>query len=147
MASPKATVSMLYQCPAPLVFDAFAHSETITRFWLARSSGPLGEGAKVRWDFMIASASDTITVTMFERGEHLAFTWSDGGAVAMIFQDLGNDLSSLSITATGMSSWEDAVGTAEGFTIVLCDLKTLLESGVSANLVRDKAALIMRQSS
>jgi hypothetical protein len=34
------------------------------------------------------------------------------------------------------------VNATEGFTIVLCDLKTLLESGRSANLVRSKAALI-----
>lgn len=33
-------------------------------------------------------------------------------------------------------------GATEGFSIVLCDLKTLLESGRSAGLVRDKARLI-----
>jgi hypothetical protein len=38
----------------------------------------------------------------------------------------------------------EATGTIEGFSIVLCDLKTLLESGNSANLVRDKAELITR---
>ena len=32
----------------------------------------------------------------------------------------------------------------EGFSIVLCDLKTLLETGTSAGLVRDKAELISR---
>ena len=39
---------------------------------------------------------------------------------------------------------EQATGTIEGFTLVLCDLKTLLESGNSAHLVRDKAELISR---
>ena len=34
------------------------------------------------------------------------------------------------------------VGATEGFSIVLCDLRTLLETGRSANLVRDKAELI-----
>ena len=37
-----------------------------------------------------------------------------------------------------------ATDTIEGFSIVLCDLKTLLETGRSANLVRDKAELIAR---
>jgi hypothetical protein len=37
-----------------------------------------------------------------------------------------------------------ATNTIEGFSIVLCDLKTLLETGRSANLVRDKAELITR---
>ena len=35
-----------------------------------------------------------------------------------------------------------AVNVVEGFSIVFCDLKTLLETGSSANLVRDKAELI-----
>jgi hypothetical protein len=35
-----------------------------------------------------------------------------------------------------------ATNVIEGFSIVFCDLKTLLESGASANLVRDKAVLI-----
>lgn len=37
---------------------------------------------------------------------------------------------------------DEIVNATEGFSIVLCDLKTLLETGHSANLVRDKAALI-----
>jgi len=45
---------------------------------------------------------------------------------------------------TGEGILEQATATIEGFSIVLCDLKTLLESGASANLVRDKAELISR---
>jgi hypothetical protein len=37
---------------------------------------------------------------------------------------------------------EEVATTTEGYSIVLCDLKTLLETGRSANLVKDKAALI-----
>ena len=51
------------------------------------------------------------------------------------------------MTAAGFKG-EDAVAqvvnATEGFSIVLCDLKTLLESGRSANLVKDKAELIHR---
>ncbi len=46
------------------------------------------------------------------------------------------------VVASGFKEVAQAVGAAEGFSIVLCDLKTLLESGTSANLVRDKAELI-----
>jgi hypothetical protein len=42
----------------------------------------------------------------------------------------------------GSNAALQAVGTTEGFSIVLCDLKTLLEAGRSANLVKDKATLI-----
>src|SRR5688572_11722281 len=51
------------------------------------------------------------------------------------------------VEATGFKG-EDAVAQVvnaiEGFSIVLCDLKTLLESGRSANLVTDKAELVHR---
>jgi len=51
------------------------------------------------------------------------------------------------VQATGFKG-EDAVAqvvnATEGFSIVLCDLKTLLESGRSANLVTDKAELVHR---
>ena len=39
----------------------------------------------------------------------------------------------------------DALGATEGFAIVLCDLKSLLEQGVSGGMVRDKARLIAAQ--
>ena len=35
-----------------------------------------------------------------------------------------------------------AVNATEGFTIVACDLKSLLETGRSGNMARDKAVLI-----
>ena len=42
----------------------------------------------------------------------------------------------------GADALAQAAKTVEGFAIVLCDLKTLLETGDSAHLVRDKAELI-----
>jgi hypothetical protein len=40
------------------------------------------------------------------------------------------------------SGIDQVVNATKGFSIVVCDLKTLIENGRSANLVRDKAALI-----
>jgi hypothetical protein len=51
----------------------------------------------------------------------------------------------VAIEASGFGG-DDPIGSivdaTEGFSIVLCDLKTLLETGRSANLVKDKAELI-----
>jgi uncharacterized protein YndB with AHSA1/START domain len=47
----KARVSMLINRPADEVLDAFTDPETITRFWLRSSSGPLAPGATVHWTF------------------------------------------------------------------------------------------------
>ena len=67
---------------------------------------------------------------------------ADGNRVNMVFEARGNGATHLAVEVTGLEN-ESAVGNAtEGFCIVLCDLKTLLESGRSANLVRDRAELI-----
>jgi hypothetical protein len=48
------------------------------------------------------------------------------------------------VIVTGFSEENPApvVPTTEGFAIVLCDFKSLLETGTSAGMVRDKALLI-----
>jgi hypothetical protein len=65
----------------------------------------------------------------------------------MSFVALDGGATQVSVAVSGFAGagmLEQATGTIEGFSIVLCDLKTLLESGNSANLVRDKAELITR---
>ena len=46
----------------------------------------------------------------------------------------------------GRKAVAEAVATTEGFAIVLCDLKSLLETGKSGGMVRDKAVLIAAAS-
>ena len=134
------------------MFDAFVTPERLTQFWLARASGPLAKDAKVEWHFMVPGAIASVAVTAFEPPRHLAFDWP-GMHVEMRFDHYvqdgnGDDAAAtrVAVHVTGFAgddAVEQAVGTTEGFTTVLCDLKTLLESGRSAGLVRDKAALIM----
>jgi hypothetical protein len=57
----------------------------------------------------------------------------------------GNRATRVAVEVTGFkddNGVDSIVNATEGFSIVLCDLKTLLETGHSANLVRDKAELI-----
>jgi uncharacterized protein YndB with AHSA1/START domain len=137
--------SMLIRKPPLVVFDAFANPATITRFWLAATTGPLAPGATVTWQFMVPGATDAVTVQRFEPGRHLAFRWGGGIEVAMEFELYEAEATRISVICAGFDEREllaQATGTIEGFAIVLCDLKTLLETGRSANLVRDKAELI-----
>ena len=64
----------------------------------------------------------------------------------MRFETFGSEETIVRIAARnfGEAGADAAIATTEGFAIVLCDLKTLLEQGCSANLVQDKAALIAR---
>jgi uncharacterized protein YndB with AHSA1/START domain len=137
-----AQASMLIRRPPAEVFDAFVNPETITKFWLESTTGPLEKGAQVRWHFMVPGATETVTVTAFESPKRIAFDWSDGNSVNLVFEARGDAATRLAVEASGLQDESEAVNATEGFSIVLCDLKTLLESGRSANLVRDKAELI-----
>jgi len=145
MTHPTAACSMLIRRPVADVFGAFVDPGTITSFWLESTTGPLAKGARVAWRFLVPGATETVTVTAFDDQKRIAFDWSDGISVDMAFQAFSENATRLSVQASGFrgqSAEASAVNATEGFTIVLCDLKTLLETGRSANLVRDKAELI-----
>ena len=137
--------SMLIRRPVAEVFRAFVEPSMITRFWLEATTGPLAKGAQVTWRFLVPGATETVTVTAFDDQKRIAFDWSDGISVSMTFEPYGKNSTTLAVKATGFRGKTPeaaAVDATEGFTIVLCDLKTLLETGQSAGLVRDKAELI-----
>ena len=137
-----AQASMLIRRPVAEVFDAFVRPETITKFWLESTSGPLKKGARVKWHFMVPGATEDVTVTAFEDQRRIAFDWSGGNSVKLVFEAQGNVAARITAEVSGLESEHAAVNATEGFSIVLCDLKTLLENGRSANLVRDKAELV-----
>lgn len=140
--------SMLIRRPPGEVFAAFVNPQTLRKFWLSDASGPLGPGARVQWDFMVPGAKARVSVTRFVAPRHLAFDWDDGQHVDMSFEPFGEGGTRTVVAVSGFEGADvlaEATNTAEGFAIVLCDLKTLLESGESAHLVRDKAELIASQ--
>jgi len=136
---------MFIRRPAGEVFAAFVNPQTLRKFWLSNASGPLGPGARVQWDFMVQGASAQLVVTKFEAPRRLSFIWDDGIHVDMSFEPFGDGGTRAAVSVSGFAGPDvltQATDTVEGFAIVLCDLKTLLESGESANLVRDKGVLI-----
>lgn len=141
-----ARAEMLIRRTAAEVFDAFVDPATITKFWLEATSGPLALAARVEWRFLVPGATEVVTVTGFQPPHRIAFDWSDGISVGIDFREHGAGGTRVSVSVTGFGESENAIGkivdATEGFSIVLCDLKSLLESGRSANLVRDKAQLI-----
>lgn len=144
MTAQVARAEMLIRRPAAEVFDAFVQPEKITKFWLEGTTGPLAEGARLKWQFLVPGVSETVAVTAFEIPRRIAFDWSDGISVDIRFEAHGDGAARVTVESSGFTSGDETVGATEGFSIVLCDLKTLLESGRSANLVRDKAELIAR---
>ncbi len=145
MSKVEAKAEMLIRKSPKHVFAAFAEPRSLEKFWLKSASGPLVKNAVVDWEFMVEGARETVTVTDFSVNETVAFTWSDGIAVRMSFDLHGENRTRVMVTADGFEGPDasaQAVNATEGFAIVLCDLKSLLETGQSGNMVRDKAALI-----
>jgi uncharacterized protein YndB with AHSA1/START domain len=147
MATHDGKAEMLIRRPVAEVFNAFVEPSTLTRFWLDGASGPLAKDARVQWRFMVPGAVETTTVTAFDQPRRIAFDWSDGVHVQLDFEDLGDASTRAAVEVSGFTGdrvIDAVVGATEGFAIVLCDLKTLLETGRSAGLVKDRAALITR---
>lgn len=86
-----------------------------------------------------------MTVIEFIADKFIAFTGSAGIAVEMTFDPKDESSTRLAVTATGFKGRDaasQAVNAPEGFAIVLCDLKSLLETDQSCNMLRDKSVLI-----
>lgn len=142
-----AQASLLIRRPAADVFRAFTEPSLLTKFWLARASGRLVAGARVEWEFMVPGARDTVEVVELVADQRLVIRWSDATRVEWTFTAVDDSTSVVSVRHSGFAGAAQeaaamAIGSTQGFAIVLCDLKTLLETGTSANLVRDKARLI-----
>jgi uncharacterized protein YndB with AHSA1/START domain len=140
-------VSLLVRRPTKDVFEAVVDPGKIAQYWISRSSGPLEPHATVHWEFKVPGAEVDTTVTRFERNRALEFVWSDGTRVSWRFEEHESGGTVVDIAIAGFSGEqgevvEAALDATQGFTIVLCDLKTYLESGVSARLCHDKAVLI-----
>lgn len=142
MVKASAKAEMLIRKPPADVFDAFSDPRTLEKFWLKSASRPLAKNAVVEWEFLVPGACETVTVTGYVPARSIEFDWSDGVAVTIGFDLHAQGATRVSITAAGFDGASQAATATEGFSIVLCDLKGLLETGQSGNMVRDKAALI-----
>lgn len=140
--------TLLIRRPAAEVFNAFTDPRTLTRFWLSAASGPLEAGKTVRWDFMVPGATAQTKVSALEPHKHIAIEWDDGTYARWRFETVEEGtivrIDNWGFTGSQHEMIETAIESTQGFTIVLCDLKTLLETGRSTHLVRDKAAQIQR---
>lgn len=139
-------VSMFIDAPAARIYEAFVEPAVLTQFWLSGASAPLQVGETVEWRFMVAGVVDQVTAEQLDPGKLIAWRWSDrskvtielerfagGNAVTIVQDDIGGtDAERVDVVTNG----------TEGFAIVLCDLKTLLETGTSAGLTKSKARLI-----
>jgi uncharacterized protein YndB with AHSA1/START domain len=149
MAQIEAKAEMLIRCSRSAAFNAFANKDTLCQFWLESASGDLRPGAQVEWHFKVPGAREHVEVVAFVPDTQIVFKWSGNKVVTLSLSDDRSGMTLVSVVVTGFSAEDPApvVPTTEGFAIVLCDLKTLLETGKSGGMVRDKALLITGRKS
>ncbi len=138
---PVARATMLIRRPVEEVFNAFVDPAVTTRFWFSRSSGPLAAGKTVTWYWDQHRVSGDVTVTVLEKNERIAIAWPT--PVEWVFTPKGNDATFVSIVASGFTGTDDekvaqALGSTEGFNLVISACKALLEHGIDLRLISDK---------
>ena len=144
--TPCAKAEMLIRRPVAEVFEAFIDPAITTKFWFTKSSGRLEEGQQVQWDWEMYNVSSQVSVKVIEENKRILIEWSGYGTpspVEWTFSALSEDTTFVSITNSGFSGNGDelvnqAIGSTEGFTIVLAGLKALLEYNIRLNLVADR---------
>lgn len=133
--------------PVATVFDAFVNPQITTKFWIKRSTGPLEDGATVRWYFT-DDISTEVRVVAIEKNRRIHFEWGDEPqdttTVEWLFEPRGEDRACVNVSCSGFSGDADAMvakalDTTSGFAIVLTAAKAYLEHGVQLDIVADHA--------
>lgn len=143
---PVAKAQTMIRAPIAKVFQAFVDPAVTTKLWFSKSSGPLVEGAVVRWDWEMYGVADDIHVRKVEPNRALVFDWggSEEGSLTHVewtFTELAPDQTFVEVTNSGFfgeAAVAQALDSNGGFTTVLCAAKAWLELGVNLRLIEDK---------
>ena len=142
----KMQTQMLIRKPVAEVFEAFIDPAITTQFWFTKSSGRLDTGMPVAWEWVMYGASARVIVRAIETNRRILIDWGDESGMTQVewrfAEQSGGTM--VTITNTGFAGDDDsivaqAVDSSQGFTMVLCGLKALLEQGIRLNLIADKA--------
>ncbi|MFF5446468.1 SRPBCC family protein [Streptomyces sp. NPDC012888] len=142
---PAAYACMVVRRPPEEPFRAFADPAVTSRFWYSRSSGPMTEGAELRWEWETYGASADVRVREVQENALIRFDWGNHEqptTVELRFTPHEPGSTFVEVTETGFDgSGDDTVrwvnDTVGGFTTVLCALKALLEHGIALDAVPD----------
>ena len=142
---PPAKAEMLIRKPVAEVFEAFVNPDITSKFWFTKSSGRLEPGKQIRWDWEMFNACSEVQVKAIEQNERILIEWGafdTPTTVEWIFTPQADNTTFVSITNAGFSGDGDeiikqAIGSTEGFALVLAGLKAFLEHNITLNLVAD----------
>ncbi|HEX3731829.1 MAG TPA: SRPBCC family protein [Mycobacteriales bacterium] len=143
--APTVSAGMLVRSNPEEVFRAFVDPAATTKFWFTKSSGKLATGVEVRWYWEMYDVSTQVRVKKVEQDRRIVFEWQEDEplTVEFSFTPAEGDATFVEVTETGFGGSGDdilahAVGSTDGFAIVLCGLKAWLEHGIELGAVRDR---------
>ncbi len=136
---PKFQVQMKIQKPVAEVFDGVVNPKKLTGYFIQQSSGPLVEGATVKWKFAEVPEAFDVVVRQVLKDERIVFEWpAEGGyntRVELVFKPMDDRNTLVQISESGWrndpKSIEASYGNAGGWMHMLACLKAYLEYGIN----------------
>jgi len=136
---PKFQVSLKIRKPAAEVFDAVVDPKKLTGYFVQSASGPLVEGATVKWSFAEAPEPFDVVVREVVKDSRIVFEWPGPRAyptrVEMLFEPLDGQNTMVRISEgdwrVETGGLQPPCGNAGGWMHMMCCLKGLLEYGIN----------------
>lgn len=140
-----AKAEMLIRKPVTEVFEAIVNPEITTKIWFTKSSGRLESGKTVRWEWEMYNHHADVQVLELELNRKLVFNWGNYEHPSLVEWTFREMKEGTFVSVTNEIDQEDPEklitevrDSTEGFTLVLANLKALLEQQVQLGLVADR---------
>lgn len=137
---PKFQVQLKIRKPVAEVFDAVVNPAKLSGYFVQTSSGPLAQGAPVKWKFPEVEQAFDVVVSQVIPNERIAFSWPSGKddpdtQVEMVFKPLDEGSTMVQISESGWPATEagfkNSHGNAGGWMHMLACLKAYIEYGIN----------------
>lgn len=143
----EAAAGMLIRRPVREVFEAFIDPAVTSNFWFSSGTARLEVGKPVTWTWATYNVSSTALATEIVPDEKLVIDWDPGtdhaSTVEWRFAARGDGATFVTIRnfnfkGDGDAQVQQAIGSTDGFAIVLCGLKAWLEHGLRLGGINDR---------
>ena len=146
MRAATARAEMLIRRPVADVFIAFVDPLITSNFWFTRGSDRLHMGKTVRWEWEMYGFSLDVEVKAVDENRRILIEWPGAAGPTMVewtFTSRPDNTTFVSISNTGFKGSDkqilaEAIGSTEGFALVLAGAKAFLEHGITLELVSDR---------
>ena len=124
--------------PVREVYDAIADPEQLSGYFVTRSSGPIGSGETLTWEWDDFGVVLEIDVLEVDPGHLIEFEWDAGvkqAIVRIMLNEVEDSATAIEITENVFELNEEEVAMAleqtQGWTDFICSLKAYLYTGIN----------------